>query len=200
MIRREGPSRDIRARDRGKTAGEQMRERRRGCPARELAASRQLEFSEFPRGFLLWIISRYDTQSGEKGVREKKGWKERERTKERGREEVTVVKMGDEGRRMESEGVAWLSECDLGREFTMQYQWNTSPPRLPRPHRPLSGSAETTSWRADWRAVLKKNWSWKNLPCTPRGGKREGEISAAYVRTYATFPRVVASNYDINIR
>ena len=35
---------------------------------------------------------------------------------------MTVVKMGDERRRMESEGVAWLSECDLGREFTMQYQ------------------------------------------------------------------------------
>ena len=35
---------------------------------------------------------------------------------------------------------------------------------------------------------MKKNWSWKNPPCTPRGGKREGEISAAYVCTYATFP------------
>lgn len=47
--------------------------------------------------------------------------KAKENKGEREREE-TVVKMGEEGRRMESEGVAWLSECDLGREFTMQYQ------------------------------------------------------------------------------
>lgn len=38
----------------------------------------------------------------------------------RGRERMTNI--GEEGRRMEREGVGWLSECDLGREFTMQYQ------------------------------------------------------------------------------
>ena len=47
---------------------------------------------------------------------------ERENKRERESRRETMAKMGEEGRRMESEGVAWLSECDLGREFTMQYQ------------------------------------------------------------------------------
>lgn len=61
----------------------------------------------------------------------RKGVKERDRMAMlyRGRREVKGVrgrermtKIGEEGRRMERKGVGWLSECDLGREFTMQYQ------------------------------------------------------------------------------
>lgn len=56
----------------------------------------------------------------------------------KGREEA-AIREGKERERgvhdvknRRKEGLAgWLSECDLGREFTMQYQWNTSPPRQP---------------------------------------------------------------------
>lgn len=39
--------------------------------------------------------------------------------REKGR---TVAKIGEEEEGEERKGVGWLSECDLGREFTMQYQ------------------------------------------------------------------------------
>lgn len=71
------------------------------------------------RGSSSWIISRYDTR-GKAAIREGK-------ERERGVHDVKNRRKEERGR----EGAGWLSECDLGREFTMQYQWNTSPPRQP---------------------------------------------------------------------